>query len=139
MYRKIVNPETNKNVSIYSKLGKNILSKYLNILVGGMDPLDRTQDQTTDAFRADFGLGMPPDGAHRGQDRAPNQGAVGPSDARAAAYVEEPPMTEEQWQALFGNGEDPMADENMDELHAQLFVPERLEYQAEVGAIPEID
>merc|ERR1711998_750534 len=37
MYSKIKNPKTGRNVSIYSKLGKNILKKYLNNFKGGED------------------------------------------------------------------------------------------------------
>ena len=47
MYNIIKNPETNRNVSIYSKKGIAILEKYLNNLTGGMrkmtpedDPMD---------------------------------------------------------------------------------------------------
>ena len=32
MYHKIINPKTNRKVSIYSKLGKKIIKNYLNIL-----------------------------------------------------------------------------------------------------------
>jgi len=34
-YNKIVDPETNKKVSINSQLGKNIVNRYLIILRGG--------------------------------------------------------------------------------------------------------
>lgn len=38
MYNKIVNPETNKNVSIYSKLGKEIVKNYFSMIKGGSGP-----------------------------------------------------------------------------------------------------
>ena len=34
-YSIIVSPKTNKSVSIFSSLGKNILKKYLKALIGG--------------------------------------------------------------------------------------------------------
>ena len=40
MYNIIKNPETNKNVSIYSKKGIAILEKYLNNLTGGIGGLN---------------------------------------------------------------------------------------------------
>ena len=35
MYKKIVNPETGRKVNINNKLGKKILSNYINLLRGG--------------------------------------------------------------------------------------------------------
>jgi len=35
MYNSIVNPITNRNISIHSKLGKNIFKKYIIMLLGG--------------------------------------------------------------------------------------------------------
>jgi len=39
MYSKIVNPKTGRKVSETSRLGKNILKKYLNVLTGGAAPV----------------------------------------------------------------------------------------------------
>lgn len=38
MYKYIKNPVNNKKVNIHSKLGKNILKQYLNLLIGGTTP-----------------------------------------------------------------------------------------------------
>ena len=38
MYKYIINPETNKKVNIKTKLGKNILEKYIVSLTGGSNP-----------------------------------------------------------------------------------------------------
>jgi len=38
MYKYIINPETNKKVNIKTKLGKNILKKYMVSLTGGSNP-----------------------------------------------------------------------------------------------------
>ena len=43
MYSLIVNPKTNRKVSIKSRLGKSILRNYLQILSGGSDPQLRAQ------------------------------------------------------------------------------------------------
>tara|TARA_B110000211_G_scaffold40712_1_gene42170 strand:- start:3764 stop:4855 length:1092 start_codon:yes stop_codon:yes gene_type:complete len=42
MYSKIINPETNRKVSINSKLGKKILTNYLSILKGGASTRSRS-------------------------------------------------------------------------------------------------
>ena len=39
MYSKIVNPKTGRKVSVTSRLGKNILRKYLSVLPGGAAPV----------------------------------------------------------------------------------------------------
>ena len=41
-YSIIVSPKTNKSVSIYSSLGKNILKKYLKALIGGSGLNEKT-------------------------------------------------------------------------------------------------
>ena len=35
MYEYIINPTTNRNVSVYGKIGKKIINNYINILNGG--------------------------------------------------------------------------------------------------------
>ena len=35
MYQKIVNPKTGRNVSIYGKIGKQVIIKYIKHLEGG--------------------------------------------------------------------------------------------------------
>ena len=50
MYNIIKNPETNRNVSIYSKKGIAILEKYLNNLKGGIK-LNLLKDTIPDDFR----------------------------------------------------------------------------------------
>ena len=44
MYTKIINPETNRKVSINSKLGRKILTNYLSILKGGVNQVTEWRD-----------------------------------------------------------------------------------------------
>ena len=45
MYSKIINPETNRKVSINSKLGRKILTNYWSILKGGASTRSRVVDR----------------------------------------------------------------------------------------------
>ena len=49
MYTKIINPDTNRKVSIHTKLGKNIINNYMNttrIMLGGSnnEPTNLSQE-----------------------------------------------------------------------------------------------
>lgn len=65
-YNKIINPETNKKVSINSQLGKNIVNRYLSILSGGATGtcLGETRDGETPPLCEDLTCGelLPADG-----------------------------------------------------------------------------
>ena len=58
-YNKIVDPETNKKVSINSQLGKNIVNRYLSILRGGATGtcLGETRDEETPPLCDDLTCG----------------------------------------------------------------------------------
>ena len=48
MYLKNLNPQTNRKVNINSKLGKNILKRYLDIIYGGSSNDDESNDNDLD-------------------------------------------------------------------------------------------
>ena len=45
MYKKIINPETGRKVSINGKLGKTILRHYINVLQGGVTATKKSRKE----------------------------------------------------------------------------------------------